>query len=135
MRRVLFSLLTLSVIVGAFGYININNFTANAAIIIPPSDGDDMDEDGVMDDVDLCADTAMDPVPNEKHYSWMGGEVFMTTDPKTKELVESSYTITDTQGCSCAQILEEKSGENNGEQKYACTKGTMDNYIKNISQE
>lgn len=102
-----------------------------AAIILPPPTDDDADMDGVVDAVDLCADTATELPPSENHHSWLGGEFFSTTDPKTKNLVDSEYSIIETNGCSCEQILEEKSGNNNGEGKYGCTKGTMDNFIKN----
>gem|GEM_PF-5429483 len=106
-------------------------FKAQAAVIAPPDEENDADNDGVTDDTDMCLGTDFDANPLEKHYAWLGGERFMTTDPKTKLLVASNYFLTDTQGCACAQILEQKSGNNNGEQKYDCSKGTMDNFIKN----
>lgn len=107
---------------------------AQASIVIPPPPPGpvDQDLDGVTDDIDVCSDTVNDPEPNEKHYSWLGGETFTTKDPKTKQLVSSEYTLQQTQGCSCLQILEQKSGEDNGEEKYGCTKGIMDNYIKGL---
>ena len=38
---------------------------------------------------------------------------------------DSSYSLADTYGCSCEQILFCKPGENKGEMKYGCTAATM----------
>jgi len=42
---------------------------------------------------------------------------------------DSGYTLNDTFGCSCEQILFCKPGENRGEQKFGCTSGTMSNWM------
>lgn len=105
---------------------------AHAWIIIPPPPPPaDADQDGVEDDVDLCLDSELSSVDlNPNHHIWMGGEYFTTKDSKTKDLVDSEYSIQETQGCTCAQILEQKPGNNNGEEKHGCTKGTIENFIE-----
>ncbi|MBT4870114.1 MAG: hypothetical protein HON47_00900 [Candidatus Diapherotrites archaeon] len=90
----------------------------------------DNDNDGVEDQEDMCPSSNADAVklkPN--NYADIDGDgVFETI--KKKELIESNYSLVDTYGCSCLQILEYKPGRNNGELKYGCTKGTLINWIE-----
>jgi hypothetical protein len=79
---------------------------------------------------DRCPNSVSDEEPLENHYSWLGGEFFKTRDPKTKELVNSGYRMTQTKGCTCAQILEQTSGQEKGQVKAGCTKETMDKFIR-----
>lgn len=78
---------------------------------------------------DRCPNSVPDPNPTENRFAWTGGDSFMTTDPKTKQLVESGYTVNDTKGCSCAQILELTAGNEKGQLKGGCTKETMDSFM------
>ena len=78
---------------------------------------------------DLCPNSVVDPTPLPNNYSWTGGANFMTTDSKTKQLVASGYTMLQTNGCSCAQILAGTSGQEKGQLKNGCTKETLDKYI------
>ena len=80
---------------------------------------------------DLCPNSVVDSTPNPNSYSWLGGTNFMTTDPKTKQLVDSSYSMVQTNGCSCAQILADTVGQEKGQLKSGCTKETLETYINN----
>lgn len=78
---------------------------------------------------DLCPNSVADPEPNENHFSWVGGAMFKTKDPKTKTLVDSQYSMTQTGGCTCNQILEKTSGQERGQEKVGCTKETLDKFV------
>ena len=98
----------------------------------------DADCDGVNDCYeDKCLGTEFDILaedlrPNNHAYldnlDLYGG----LNDWKTNEgsaanpiIVDSIYTIVDTYGCSCKQILVCKPGANNGELAHGCSPGTM----------
>jgi hypothetical protein len=102
---------------------------------------DDEDNDKILDENDFCPNTQLPEqnVTSKKlhpnHFAAIDEDgVFETLiriigpgeDP---EEIDSKYTLEDTKGCSCEQILELKPGKNKGEKKYGCTKGTMDNFI------
>ncbi len=78
---------------------------------------------------DLCPNSVADPNPLENRFAWLGGANFQSTDPKTKGLIETSYTMTQTKGCTCNQILEKTSGKEKGQVKGGCTKETMESFI------
>mgnify|MGYP001609409237 FL=1 len=86
----------------------------------------DNDNDGVADSADSCPNTLVDVDPEVNHYGWVGGAYFKTRNSKTKLLVDSSYSMIATRGCSCAQIMTLKSG---GDSSGGCSKGTMDNFV------
>lgn len=79
---------------------------------------------------DRCPNSAADLEPNENHFAWTSGGYFQTRDPKTKALVDSQYSLTQTKGCTCAQILEKTAGQEKGQVQAGCTKETLDNFIK-----
>lgn len=89
----------------------------------------DSDNDGVADSADSCQNSVVEAEPAVRHYSWLGGTYLKTRDSKTKALVDSEYSMTVTRGCTCAQIIALKPGENSGEDKQGCSKGTMENFI------
>ncbi len=83
--------------------------------------------------IDYCPNSEVEQAPLENRFAWLGGANFVTKDPKTKQLVESNYTMNKTNGCTCAQILEGTSGKEKGQVVSGCTKETLDTYIKNNS--
>jgi DNA-binding beta-propeller fold protein YncE len=78
---------------------------------------------------DLCPNSVTDSEPNENRFSWVGGAMFKTKDPKTKALVDSQYSMAQTKGCTCGQILEKTSGQERGQEKAGCTKETLDKFV------
>ena len=105
-------------------------------------EGYDADKDGVNDcGDDLCLNTTTDTrVPlireNPNHhvyvsgYPWYPASFTVNTGSAKKPVYEQSYSIVQTRGCSCEQILDAKYGNTLGQYKYTCTKGTMDNWIQ-----
>ncbi|MFQ5647965.1 MAG: thrombospondin type 3 repeat-containing protein, partial [Candidatus Aenigmatarchaeota archaeon] len=89
----------------------------------------DVDGDGVPDDVDKCPGTTLDILQNtlkpNNHYYTDNAWWTNTGSANSPDIVLSQYTMTDTFGCSCGQILYCKPGDNNGELKYGCSPGTM----------
>jgi len=90
----------------------------------------DADRDGVNDcTADRCLGTVIDEMvlaPN--NYGDIDGDrVFeINTGSSAKPVYkDSAFTMVDTLGCSCTQILQCKAGNNGGELKYGCTSGTI----------
>jgi hypothetical protein len=102
----------------------------NVLVEVPsvPEPGDN-NGDGVPDDADLCPDTVFpESVPTE----WLGvnrfaltddDAIFDTTRPKG-EGPRTVFTLADTAGCSCAQIIEAL-GLGEGDTKFGCSSSAM----------
>jgi hypothetical protein len=93
----------------------------------------DADDDGVCGDVDECPCTELpEDVPTvalgTNRWADVNGDgVFDTTLPNGVG-PSRSYTIEDTHGCSCEQIIEElQLGE--GHEKFGCSISAMDTWI------
>jgi len=103
-------------------------------------DTGDSDGDGVPDSEDKCPDTVIpEGVPTDalrpNHYAQMDGDMYFETNTGSASnpyITDSSYSIVDTYGCSCEQILYCKPGANNGEEKWGCTAGTMNVWTNQI---
>lgn len=97
----------------------------------------DEDADGVCGDVDVCAGTVVpEDVPtvrlNVNHFADVDGDgVFDTTSPKGKG-PERSYTLEDTAGCSCSQIIDAL-GLGQGHRKHGCSIGVMDQWVAEVA--
>ncbi len=66
----------------------------------------DTDNDGVEDALDFCPDTV---IPEDVPTRYLGILRYALTDDDTtfnKSWGESSFTLEDTGGCSCEQIIE-----------------------------
>jgi len=98
----------------------------------------DFDHDGVANSQDLCPGTAKD-VPTEKlnvnRWIWDGSN-FVTNSPKGKG-PQLSFSMDQTQGCSCTQILDwlhtnypAQYGDMNGQYKFGCSISIMQDFIK-----
>lgn len=89
----------------------------------------DADHDGVADECrDLCLGTVVpEGVPsvalNPNHYALVNGDLTFDTNGGS-----SVFTIQQTAGCSCAQILVSQ-GFGKGQAKHGCSQGTMDDWI------
>lgn len=96
-------------------------------VINPDSDGD-----GILDTEDLCPNTltsdTMTLKPN--HFMFMS-PLWVTNIGSKHQLRPASFTMIDTLGCSCEQILAKKPGNNEWELKYGCSKWTIDDFIQN----
>ena len=95
----------------------------------------DQDEDGVSDSEDLCPDTAIPefvPTQELKANRWAllnGDTEFDTGVAKGKsEKPPRSFTIEDTKGCSCDQIIGVL-GLGGGHEKFGCNTDAMDTFI------
>jgi len=95
----------------------------------------DSDGDGVPDDMDACADTVIpEGVPTVRLGTnrWAltdGDGIFDTTSARGGGGGGArSFTVGDTAGCSCEQIIDEMSlGE--GHRKFGCSIGVMESWI------
>lgn len=105
------------------------------APVRPPADDDN---DGILDDVDVCLDTVIpEAVPSVRlgvnRFALVDGDgEFDTTSPKGKG-PRRSYTIEDTAGCSCEQIIE--MGELGlGHTKFGCSISVMDDWVELVNR-
>lgn len=94
----------------------------------------DADGDGVSDDVDVCGETVV-PEPNvpsrrlgtNRFALADDSGVFATTPPKGKG-PGKSFTIEDTAGCSCEQIIvAQRLGS--GHTKFGCSISAMEDWV------
>lgn len=97
----------------------------------------DTDDDGIPNSVDLCPETfSTDPnVPTSRHgtnrWIWEGSD--WVTNAKG---VEKYFTIEETQGCSCEQILDvlvEKTDlPFDGHYKFGCSQSVVEDWISGL---
>lgn len=93
----------------------------------------DGDSDGVPDDDDNCPNTVIpESIPTKSlgvnRFALVDGDdIFDTTAPKGKG-PGRGYTIADTTGCSCTQIVEAQ-GLGNGHTKFGCSIDAMDDWL------
>jgi hypothetical protein len=89
----------------------------------------DSDADGVPEDIDRCPGTAIpEAVPTQglkpNHWALVNGDgIFDTAGTPA-----SPFTIQQTGGCSCEQIIAAL-GLGNGQRKHGCSKGTLEDWI------
>jgi hypothetical protein len=90
----------------------------------------DLDADGVPDNLDACSDSQIpEGVPTlglkPNHYALVDGDgVFDATAPPGRRSMPA-FTISDTRGCSCEQILARVGSADIGERNFGCSPGTI----------
>ena len=107
----------------------------------------DEDGDGINDSEDMCPGTNVDLLTKElgtnrwmwDEGGWISGEIPGKGKAKGPK---KNFTMEDTQGCGCFQILEwlntnypEEYGEMEGHYKHGCSIGIMQDFIELTSQE
>jgi hypothetical protein len=105
----------------------------DACDVCPQDAQNDADHDGVCGNVDVCSGTVLpESVPTvslgvNRFADTNGDGVFDTTLPAGQGPLRS-YTLQDTKGCSCEQIIaSQKLGE--GHRKFGCSISAMDDWI------
>jgi predicted extracellular nuclease len=105
----------------------------------PNPDQADADGDGLADAcLDACPGTVVPEIsagalrPN--HFALVDGDfVFDQGQPWNGAPVSSGITLEDTAGCSCSQILDVLPGNRNGQRKFGCTAGTMEQWLEMVN--
>jgi len=90
----------------------------------------DADGDGILDEVDFCPSTVLpDGLPTVElkpsHYADTDGDGIFEVGPG---MTDSSFTLEDTAGCTCEQIVDFLPGMKKGLQKYGCPQGIMEEW-------
>lgn len=110
---------------------------ADACDSCPFDPDNDADGDGLCADVDLCLGTVSDNPPrlNPNHFVLrdVAGGDFMTESRGRGNGPGRSYTIDDTAGCSCFQIVDEL-GLGGGLRATGCSIGVMDGWVRLVSE-
>ncbi|MCP4204281.1 MAG: hypothetical protein GY769_20390 [bacterium] len=93
----------------------------------------DFDGDGVGFDLDVCPGTAIpEGVPTRSlgtnRWALVDGDGVFDTTPPNGNGPGLSFTIEDTAGCSCEQIIEAQ-GLGNGHTKFGCSIGAMRTWV------
>ncbi len=88
---------------------------------------DDADGDDVLDVDDLCLFTAYEDAPTQGlgKNRWADMDADGIFDTNGKNPTGRAYTIEDTAGCSCAQIID-TCGYGQGHTKFGCSNSVMD---------
>jgi hypothetical protein len=94
---------------------------------------EDVDQDGVCDDCDVCPNTAIPETPpshglKPNRYALIDADTVFDTRLKNGELSASNYTLEDTHGCSCEQIIDH-CGVGQGHEMHGCSQGIMERAI------
>lgn len=103
----------------------------------------DDDNDGVLNEDDKCSDTVADE-PTEKlgvnRHIWNSGDLFTTLIPAKRGIfseTDSKFSLEDTYGCSCTQILDKLNeaglGMFGGHYKFGCSKSVMEEFAKDYN--
>jgi len=107
--------------------------------------GLDEDGDGVPNPMDVCPGTVIpESVPTERlginRYALVDEDgIFDTTDPGNRSSLARSqsgalsfFTVGDTGGCSCEQVIEAQH-LGKGHEKFGCSLGAMRNWVKLVN--
>ncbi len=93
----------------------------------------DLDGDGIPESEDRCMETDVDNPEKElgtNRWIWNG------TDWETKLPKgigpRKSFTMEDTRGCSCQQILKTMDGKMSGHSKFGCSISVMESFIAGL---
>ncbi len=94
---------------------------------------EDSDGDGVLDAVDLCPGTVIpEGVPTVRlgtnRHALVDGDGIFDTTPPNGNGPGDVFTIFDTGGCSCEQIIEAR-GLGEGHRKFGCSLGAMRTWV------
>lgn len=97
----------------------------------------DADCDGVPDSADMCAGTIIpEGVPTEglgiNRFALTDDDGEFDTTPPNGRGPEKSFTIQDTAGCSCEQIIDEL-GLGQGHTKFGCSISAMEDWIESLN--
>jgi hypothetical protein len=112
----------------------------DVSILINQRNADD-DGDGIGDDEDVCPDTVI-PEPVPTHHLGVNrwalvneDDIFDTTPPPGGGNGPGyEFTLEDTAGCSCEQIIDELHlGQ--GHVKFGCSTGAMLQWMQTVSDE
>ena len=97
----------------------------------------DSDGDGVADGADVCPGTVVpEGVPtqglNPNHYALVDGDRVFDTNTPHGGGAGDVFTLDDTAGCSCEQIIDAQH-LGNGLRKHGCPVGVMRNWVDAVS--
>ncbi|MFA5992443.1 MAG: hypothetical protein WC796_01920 [Candidatus Pacearchaeota archaeon] len=98
----------------------------------------DSDNDGVNDNIDKCLNTNLPEKFNRlilaRYGDIDGDKIFETVKLNKKDkltVIDSSYALKDTFGCSCKQILK-LTHSHSAEQFFGCKKATITKFIRSF---
>jgi hypothetical protein len=100
----------------------------------------DEDHDGVPDAEDVCLGTVIpESVPTQRlgtnRWALVDEDGIFDTKPPSGRGggLDRSFTIEDTAGCSCEQIIDELH-LGKGHEKYGCSIGAMETWIDEVQE-
>jgi hypothetical protein len=96
----------------------------------------DEDNDGIADAEDLCPDTVIpEPMPTKQlgvnRYALTNDDAIFDTIRPKRGGSGNVFTLADTAGCSCAQIIDAL-GLGEGDTKFGCSSSAMSEWIEMV---
>jgi len=109
----------------------------DACDVCPFDPDNDEDGDSVCGDVDACPETTLpESVPTTSlgvnRFAETDGDGVFDTTPPSKKAPKHVFTIVETAGCSCDQIIDELD-LGNGIRKFGCSIETMTTWIGSVA--
>jgi len=97
----------------------------------------DADDDGVDDDIDACPNTVVpEGVPTQtlgtNRYALVDGDFIFDTKAPNGNGPQETFTLEDTKGCSCEQIIEILD-LGDGHTKKGCSLGAMRDFVELVN--
>jgi hypothetical protein len=95
----------------------------------------DTDGDGILDSADLCPDTVADETTKKfGNNRWIWDGTDWITESNQVPDPDAAFTMEETLGCSCDQVLDELSDRTgldlDGHYKMGCSSGLLDQWIE-----
>lgn len=99
----------------------------------------DSDNDGVIDSEDLCENTILpEEVPLRRllmfRFANIDEDRIFETRNRRRNIIDSIFSIKDTHGCSCEQILDFRERPSFLERWFGCSRFTINNFIGEINE-
>jgi hypothetical protein len=118
------------------------DFDSDATTSLRTSDHDgtvlfltsDLDADSVPDNLDRCSETQIpEGLPALRlavnHYALVDGDTTFDTTSSSGKKTQPVFTLRDTYGCSCGQILDRTGEVAIGQRNLGCSEGTIKDWI------
>jgi hypothetical protein len=128
-------------------YLNITSELEEAGLPVAPPATDtlvvlaanpDEDDDGILNEDDACPDTGIpEDVPTVRlgtnRFALMDGDAVFDTSPPNGRGPDAVFTLVDTAGCSCGQIVAAL-GLGKGHEKFGCSLGAMRTWENSVNR-
>ena len=105
--------------------------------VCPHDPDNDADGDTICGEVDMCTNTVIpESVPTQRpgqnRFALMDDDTTFDTRSPKGNAARTTFTLQDTAGCSCEQIIAQK-GLGKGHSKFGCSLGAMKEWTRSVN--